>query len=188
MEPKRRLGLQLTYRSGRTRRSEFKLQNLLDKIWDEATAWVSTQEAPATRKELLLRARPALTWARAKLEDPDAALSTADRAVLSYACDEIERRSLEKVTLPWRQVRDDTGLGERTVKSSLARLIDKRHLMVVTPGRSGTSGKRKATIYRLPVPIPVNGSMGPPAKFYGTPPQDITGTPSSATDTAGGRS
>ena len=170
MEPRHRLGQQLMYRNGRTRLPKAKVQTLLDEIWEKATAWISTKEAPATRKELLLRARPALTRARAKLEGPDAALSAADRVVLSYACDEIERLSLEKITLPWRQIKHDTGLGETTVKYSLARLVDKRHLLVATPGGSGKADSRKATAYQLPASKPVNGSMGPPRQGQWDPP------------------
>jgi len=56
-----------------------------------------------------------------------------------------------------------TGLGERTAKNSLRRLVQGRHLLVAVKGKAGEGTSRRATIYRLPdVPVPEDGSMGPP--------------------------
>ncbi len=181
LQPQSELGRQLRLRDGRSQVPEDRVRKTLDRVWDQATAWTSEQEPPATRQELLLRARPSLTAARRKLEDPDASLTAPDRRVLGFACSEIERRGLERVTLPWRAVRDATGLGERTVKNSLQRLVSSRHLLVAVAGRSGQGPSRRATVYRLPyAPIPENGSMGPAAEFYGTPTLKVVGTSAAA--------
>ncbi len=179
-QPQSRLGQQVKLRDGGTPLSAARVRATLDRVWDQATAWANEQEPPATRQELLLRARPNLTAARRKLEDPEASLTDADRRVLAFACSEIERRGLERVTLPWRAVRDATGLGERTVKNSLRRLVSSRHLLIAVVGRSGSGTGRRATIYRLPdVPVPEVGSMGPAAELYGTPALMVVGTPAS---------
>jgi len=184
-EPQSQLGRQVRLRDGRTRVPEDRIRKTMDRVWDQATAWVSEQEPPATRQELLLRARPSLTATRRKLEDPGAALTAPDRRVLAFACSEIERRGLERVTLPWRAIRDATRLGERAVKNSLRRLVSSRHLLVAVTGRAGEGTSRRATIYRLPdAPVPENGSMGPPAQFYGTPLKLVVGTPSGITGDA----
>lgn len=122
-QPQSHLGRQIKLRDGRTPLTPSRVRKTLDQAWDQATAWVSEQEPPATRQELLLRSRPALVAARSKLEDPHAPLTPPDRLVLDYACSEIERRRLERVTLPWRAVCQETGLGERTVKNSLGDLL-----------------------------------------------------------------
>jgi hypothetical protein len=177
-QPQSHLGRQLRLRDGRTQLPPERVRKTLDNVWDHATAWVSEQEPPATRQELLLRARPSIAAARRKLEDPTIPLRDSDRAVLHFACSEIERRGLERVVLPWRAVCASTGLPERTVKNSLKRLVAGRHLMVVVPGRRGQGSTRRATIYRLVAPVPENGSMGPPDQFYGTPLKLVVGTPS----------
>ncbi len=177
-QPQSRLGQQVKLRDGRTALSAARVRATVDRVWDQATAWASEQESPATRQELLLRARPSLTAARRMLEDPEASLTEADRRVLAYACSEIERRGLERVTLPWRAVRDATGLREGTVKNSLRHLVSGGHLLVAVGGRSGSGAGRRATVYRLPdVPVPEVGSMGPAAEFYGTPALVVVGTP-----------
>lgn len=186
MEPRSRLSNQVRLRNGRTTLPDFKVQRLLNTAWDKATVWVEQQDPPATRRELLLRSRTDLTAALAKLEDPDSGLSSPDRNVLSYACAQIQVRAINQVTLPWRAVVAGTGLPERTVKNSLRRLQDNRHLILVRPGKAGAN-RRRANIYRLPAPpVPVNGSMGPPGKVYGTPGADAVGTPVPGVDDRGG--
>jgi hypothetical protein len=74
-----------------------------------------------------------------------------------------------------------TGLSERVVRDALDRMHGDGLLVCEVRGKPDPA-KRRASLYRLPdpgaihIPVPVNGSMGPPPQVYGTSEVDGVGT------------
>jgi hypothetical protein len=186
LEAKSQLGNQARLKGGRTQRSKSDLRKLFDSVWEAATKWVTEQPKPwdsdATREEAKDRAALLLTV----VEDADAPLKESDRNVLIYAAELAVERGMDRVALPWRAVKEGTGLGERTVKNALRRLDHVGLLVLAERGRAGGSRtkERRANLYRLATADGVSAyqyrgtrSVGPAAQVCGTPSEDEHGTP-----------
>jgi hypothetical protein len=148
LQPDSRLGVQAQIRRSR-RLPEARVHQTLDAAWDRATAWANEQPPPFDGQEMADEVERKAVLAELRLQDPDNGLLDADRRVLLYAVAEARQRGLDRLALPWRSIKDATGLGERTVKKSLRRLDAGGHLILEKPGRPGPSSRR-ASLYRLP--------------------------------------
>ena len=176
--PASKLGHQVRLRDAVRPRKAAAIQKMLDSAWDSATRWVSEQPPPFTVVEMAARAGCRADALLRLVEDPATDLLNADRRVLAYACEQARERGMDRVALPWRAVVETTGLGERSVKNSLKRLVAGSFLTLEDRGRPGTK-KPRAALYRLAVePLPVNGSVGPEALSCGTSTVSRLGTSS----------
>ena len=175
LSPSSALGRQVQLRDGRKPQSKMAVQKILDSAWDKATAWTSEQPPPHTRKEMAQDARARADALLLVAQDPAWPLLAADRRVLAYACELAKTRGINRVALPWRGVVEGTGVGERSVKNALRRLVRLNLLWLEERGKPGTY-RARAALYAL-LPVPVNGSVGPPAQICGTSRQDALGTP-----------
>jgi hypothetical protein len=149
LEPRSELGRQAQTRDGWRIVPAARLRKTFDAAWEAATAWVSQRPPPFSRSEMSVEAANRAEKALMKVETAGNGLLDADRVVLAYAAELALQRGLDKVTMPWRDVRDRTGLGERTVKNSLRRLQDAGHLELVESGKPGPA-TRRAKVFRLP--------------------------------------
>jgi hypothetical protein len=157
------LGLQVRRDKRKMKRPAATIRKTLDKTWARAEEIVNQGEG-WTKEDVIVIVKERVTVLRNIVADPDANLRDVDRAVLSHAADEAERRELPRVALPLRQVIQATGLGARTVRNSLDRLGSGPLLRIYrrgTPIRPGSPDGRtpavagKATLYELPTPADV---------------------------------
>lgn len=175
------LGFQLRTKDGTRPRSDKQIRSLLKKTWDRAVTWLSEQNAPTTRRSLAEDITRRAADARVIAGNPDAPLLDGDRAVLTFAADEMTRRHMTKVALPWRAISAATGLKQRTVQKSLARLVDANVLVKLAAGtvavKSEVTGQLvpgRAAIYGV-LPRPGHPYLCPENGAYGTslgPPSD----------------
>lgn len=204
-EARSRLGTQARLKDGKRERTDKALSDYLAAAWDQATTWVSEQDAAWTPDDLAEQARVRATAVLAMCADPGADLTDAERAVLAYAATQARTRGWDRVQMARRNVEEATGVGERSVRTALRRLEDRGLLSLDVRGRSGRPGRvtqdgrpmARANLYRLPaadsaalVPYQDRGtrSVGLPALVCGTPPQTdvvdprpVCGTPPVAT-------
>jgi hypothetical protein len=186
VHPASTLGRQVRLRDGVKARTAKGVRKLLDDAWESATAWLSEQPPAFSRVQMAAQAQSKADALMRKAEDPGFSLLEQDRRVLAYACDQARSRGMDRVALPWRTVAKETGLGERSTKNALQRLHDKGLLTLVERGRPGTH-QPKAALYALaPVPVPVNGSVGPAAQICGTSEDNASGTPFTASPSSVG--
>lgn len=175
------LGRQVRVRRDKER-TRLAVEKTLRGAWDAAATWLADAPAAFTRDDALAHVETVRRW----IEDADADLTDAERQVLAAACDIAAQHGTTRPALPRRALVDATGLGERTVRTTLARLHDRRVLVLEVPGRSGAAGstRRRAGLYRLPDADAMTAyqyrgtrSMGPLAQVYGTPAAAPLGTP-----------
>jgi DNA-binding transcriptional ArsR family regulator len=180
-EPHSRLGTQARLKKGGKPRTDRDFHRTLVNAWTAAEKWLHHQPTAFDRGQIADRIRDVRDWAA----DGDVPLKDADRLVLTHAVEVALRNGTDRPALPRRELCEATGLGERTVRTTLARLADAGLLMLEVRGRSGAdSSRRRASLYRLPDLAARNSylyretrSMGPPAQVYGTPPEKHVGTP-----------
>ncbi|MGV8910461.1 MAG: hypothetical protein ACOH1Y_15880 [Propionicimonas sp.] len=197
--PQSRLGTQMRLKDGDRALSPKAVATKLTDAWDAAWVWRSERPAAWSAEEVREQAERRCHAMTDVVADADADLIDGDRAVLAYAIEQTRTRGMLQVTLPWRDVQQATGLGEKATKNGLERLTSRGLLVLVRRGRSsGQDGKRRASLYGLPttdaLALPMSRGtrpMGPPAQTYGTPastppgtPRQTYGTPSPDSDTA----
>ncbi|WP_345037397.1 hypothetical protein [Georgenia daeguensis] len=181
-DAKSALGRQASIRAGRDKvKSPAAREKTLRSAWDAAARWLKDAPASFTRETVLAHVAAVRGWAG----DADADLDDHERMVLIAACDVAERNGTTRPAMPRRAVSEATGLGERTVRTTLAALDDRGILRLEVPGRGGAEGKRRAGLYQLPTADVMadaylyreTRSMGHPAQVYGTPRDASAGTP-----------
>lgn len=189
-DPRSNLGQQARMRHGKPVETS-RYERMLRAAWTKGAERV--QDNPRISK---LDIDEQVRDLRLALEDADTDLDHAERAVLDHACDIATKIGTLTPAMPWRAVKDATGLGERAAKSAIARLERRGLLRVASRGRRGVSSG-KATCYHLPLAahlseglplggtsggaapysVPETGPMGPPGQTYGTPADEGVGTP-----------
>lgn len=195
LEPKSRLGRQASLRRGEKPKKPLVVIKMLDDAWNTAWEWRTTQPEAWTPDEARVEAQRRASQILAATGDPDAALRDSDRAILEHACRQAIERGMTRVALSWRDIVAVTGVGERSVKNGLRRLIDAGWLTLDVRGVAAVDpGRRKATLYSLPASLPLyagepglwdplsqtygtpheNGPLGPPHRSMGPPAQPPT--------------
>lgn len=176
------LGRQAKLRSGGKEKTKAAYEKTLRSAWDAAAKWLTTAAPALTREDALEHVAVVRDW----VADADSPLDDNERAVMAAACVVAARIGTTRPALARRALIEETGLGERTVRTTLARLDARGVLRLEVPGRSGAdAGRRRAALYRLPDREGLGTSylyretrsMGPPAQIYGTPPNYSNGTP-----------
>jgi hypothetical protein len=181
-ETRSNLGRQMRLKGGKKERTQRTVERTLRNAWTTAEKFVAEAPAAFTRDDALAHVAVVRDWTA----DADSPLDDNERAVMAAACRIAERNGTTRPALPRRALVDETGLGERTVRTTLDRLHRRGLLVLEVPGRSGgDAARRKAGLYRLPDTAALETSylyrgtrsMGPPAQIYGTPAESTTGTP-----------
>lgn len=181
-ETRSNLGRQMRLKGGTKERPQRAVERTLTKAWETAEKFVSEAPAPFTRDDALAHVALVRDWTA----DADSPLDDNERAVMAAACVIAERNGTTRPALPRRTVIEGTGLGERTVRTTLDRLHRRGLLVLEVRGRAGGDvSRRRAGLYRLPDAEAMETaylyrgtrSMGPPAQVYGTPGQTAPGTP-----------
>lgn len=176
------LGRQAKLRSSGKEKTRAAYEKTLRNAWDAAGKWLTTAAPALTRDDALAHVAVVRDW----VADADSPLDDDERAVMAAACVVAARNGTTRPALPRRALIQETGLGERTVRTVLDRLDARGVLRLEVPGRSGADiGRRRAALYRLPdtdglgIAYLYRGtrSMGPPAQVYGTPANHNNGTP-----------
>ncbi|MCZ2804333.1 hypothetical protein O2W18_04395 [Modestobacter sp. VKM Ac-2983] len=181
-EAKSVLGHQCRVKSSGKEKTRARYEKTLQEAWDKAAGWVKAAPPPFTREDALSHVATVRTW----VADAEVDLTDADRAVMAAAVELAEYHGTTRPALPRARMVELSGLGERTVRNSLARLNRRGLLVQVDPGRSSAqSGRRRAALYLLPSEEAMQNayqyretrSVGPPAQVYGTPTNSTRRTP-----------
>jgi hypothetical protein len=158
-----------------------RLRKVLDDLWDGAVQ--HAVENPSFGEHVKDEIADRVIAIREAVQDPEADLTDADRAVLSFAADRAEQVGSTVVNLPWRDVQEGTGLGERTTKNALRRLDRREVLPLRERGRPGTRRPR-ANAFEIPDSDRLfsylcrgTRQVGPLARTGGTPTEIGRGTP-----------
>jgi hypothetical protein len=189
-EARSTLGRQLRLRGGTKERPQRAVERDLRDAWDDAEKFVAEAPAAYSRSDALAHVAVVRDWAA----DTSSPLDSNERAVMAAACRIAERIGTTRPALPRRTLVEETGLGERTVRTTLGRL-DRRQLLVLeVPGKAaGETSRRRAGLYRLPDPATLETaylyretrSVGPLAQVYGTSGDPTPGTPAQIYGTPG---
>lgn len=179
--PKSHLGTQAKLKRGRTPRNRRDYEETLHGAWTAAGKWAERADDPS-RVETAIAER--ITATRTLAGDADATLTDAERAILCHAATVAERNRTDRPALPRRATADTLGLGERTVRDTLAALVRRDLLTLAVRGQAARTAKfQRANLYRLPTPAAVHTylyretrSMGRSAQVYGTPAVRPAGT------------
>jgi hypothetical protein len=181
-EARSALGRQLRLKGGTKERPQRAVERDLRGAWEDAEKFVAEAPAAYTRDDALVRVAAVRDWAA----DAGSPLDDNERAVMAAACRIAERIGTTRPALPRRTLVQETGLGERTVRTTLDRLGRRQLLVLEVPGKAaGDASRRRAHLYRLPDPAALDSSylyrgtrsVGPPAQVYGTPGESTPGTP-----------
>jgi DNA-binding transcriptional ArsR family regulator len=172
-EPTSTLGFAARRERGRAR-SDADYERTLQNVWARAVRWVASRPPPFQPCDIAER----VSDVRRVLADTSAPLDEQERAVLAFACDTAEQVGTDRPALPRRAVVVATGLGERTVRTVLARLESKGLLHLAEQGRSSGPGARRrlANLYKLPTASAITDlyqyretrSVGQPRQVCGT--------------------
>ena len=177
-----RLGQQAKRKGGRQDRSDRELNLLL------LDAWTTAEERITERPTMTAQDRAErITSVRQFCADADTKMTDTERAVLAAACDLAEQYGTIRPALPWRRLRELSGLGERATKSGLASLRAKGLLVLHRRGSAaGDPRRRRASVFHLPsaevlaahgAAVPYTprgltyGTPQPSVQTYGTPAQ-----------------
>jgi hypothetical protein len=144
-EPRSNLGQQARLRHGKPVES-VRYERMLRAAWTRAAERVEGSQK-ISKLDVDERVRD-LRWL---IEDADTDLNDAERAVLGHACDIAAKIGTLTPAMPWRAVKEATGLGEKSTKNTLARLTERGLLRVASLGKRG-AGSKVATCYHLPLP------------------------------------
>lgn len=181
-ETRSNLGRQMRLKGGTKERPQRTVERTLLKAWETAEKFVAEAPAAFSRDDALAQVALVRDWTA----DGDSPLDDEERAVMAAACRVAERNGTTRPALPRRALVAETGLGERTVRTTLDRLHRRGLLVLEVAGRAGGDvARRRAGLYRLPQPEALETSylyrgtrsMGPPAQVYGTPDESGPGTP-----------
>jgi hypothetical protein len=144
-ERRSHLGRQARLRRGRTELTPRQYERKIGAAWDTAGSWLDRADAPTTPADVADR----IAAVRAYVADADAELTDGERDVLAYATDVAETNRTDRPALPWRRVKDGTGLGERATKGALDRLARR-------PGRIPPPPPRQ----EIPMTDPMTATTG----------------------------
>lgn len=174
---------------GRRSLTDADVQKRLASAWDKA--WERRSEHPAwTEQETIDEVdRRAAHVEGIAADNPD--LRDSDRAVLGLVVALARERSSTRVTLARRRIVEATGLGERTTRNAVQRLLDAGLLVLVEKGKprgARATKPARAAIYGLPAPgvpkyLPGTPASGTPSTSSGTPTVQAHGTPSRSSGT-----
>ncbi len=153
----RRLGDQARHRGVSKTLTPVQLAKRLDSAWTAAVDFLAGQPAAMSRSELRRQGNERAVALLAAVEDPDAALSNGERAVLAHAARSLlahngQGRALNRVALPRERMLEQTGLGLTALRTVLRRLQERGLLTLAEPGRRRAPGARRgiANLYALP--------------------------------------
>jgi hypothetical protein len=181
-ETRSNLGRQMRLKGGTKERTPRTVERTLRSAWTTAEKFVAEAPAAFTRDDALAHVALVRDWTA----DVDSPLDDNERAVMAAACRVAERNGTTRPALPRRALVGETGIGERSVRTTLDRLHRRGLLVLEVAGRSGGDvSRRRAGLYRLPDTAAMETSylyrgtrsMGPPAQVYGTPTDSAPGTP-----------
>ena len=146
LETRHQLGDQLCHQNGKDR-PEDKCRELVDYAWQKASDF-RVVKVPDFGAGLAAEVEARVVRAVRIAEDANSTLTVEERAVLACVAGEVRRRGWIRVPLPRRELSDALGLGDRTVRTALDRLLAARHLLLTE--RPSTGVRRTPTVYELP--------------------------------------
>jgi hypothetical protein len=145
-DPRNRLGAQAKIERGRPL-SARRYQQRLTNAWESAGKWLDGRPAAWSKIDILGHVADVRTFVT------DAPMTDAERRVMLHVLDVADKIGTMRPAVPWRGVRDATGLTPRECRDTLESLCGMGLLTLALRGRAAkTERRRTANCYRLPTP------------------------------------